>query len=61
MKIVLVGGTVLNQDINRPLSGEIIGREGDLICVQWCDGVVCNEWPADVTLTGNVRFEICQD
>lgn len=56
MKLLVVSGTVLNQDSNHPMSGEIVGRNDDLICVLWCDGRVCNEYPKDITLTGNVEF-----
>lgn len=61
MKVVLTGGTVLNQDNDNPMSGTIEGRSGrddEYLRVRWVDGIVSDEWPADVTLTGDARFEI---
>ena len=57
MAAILVSGTVLNQDSDNPMSGEIVERSGHDLSVAWSNGLVCWEDAGDVILTGNVKFE----
>jgi len=50
------GSTVLNQDPSRPLSGTVI-EAGDVLIIEWCNGLTSHENPSDVTLTGACVFE----
>jgi len=61
MMLRVISGTVLNQDSDYPMSGEIVGWRGDYLHIRWFDGKDCDEWPSDVTLTGDVKFEEVND
>jgi hypothetical protein len=60
-RVLLIGSTILNQDPTHPMSGVIIATprgqaEPDgWIWVRWANGLVCQEYPADVTLTAGLR------
>lgn len=51
-----VAGTVLNQDSDNPMSGEIVGWDKGRLRIHWASGLECNECPIDVILTGDVQF-----
>ncbi len=56
MPLKVMSGTVLNQDSNHPMSGKIVGWRGGYLVIKWCNGLESDEWPSDVTLTGDVEF-----
>ena len=61
MKMIVVAGTVLNQDTGNPMSGRIIESGNSSVLVSWCNGLVNWEYRGDVTLTGDVEFEEIND